>query len=211
MAPGLTWFAASLGRVQVQPLSIEGVWEFTPLLRADDRGVFLEAFKQSTFLETVGHEFSLQQMNISVSKAGTVRGIHFADVPPGQAKYVQCLAGRILDVVIDIRVGSPTFGQFEEIELNENSASAVFIEEGLAHAFVALENQTVVTYFVTEKYNPEREKGINPFDKTLNVKWPDVELILSEKDKQAISLEEAKNQGLLPTFDECKKLIISLN
>jgi dTDP-4-dehydrorhamnose 3,5-epimerase-like enzyme len=108
-------------------------------------------------------------------------------------------------------VGSPTFGQFEEIELNENSVSAVFIEEGLAHAFVALENQTVVTYFVTEKYNPEREKGINPFDKTLNVKWPDVELILSEKDKQAISLEEAKNQGLLPTFDECKKFIKSLN
>ncbi len=97
------------------------------------------------------------------------------------------------------------------IELNENSATAIYIEEGLAHAFVALENQTVVTYFVTEKYNPEREKGINPFDKTLNVKWPDIELLLSEKDKQAISLEEAKSQGLLPTFDECKAFIKSLS
>ena len=140
-----------------------------------------------------------------------MRGIHYALVPPSQAKLVQCQRGSIKDYVIDIRVGSPTFGQFEEIELNENSASAVFIEEGLAHAFVALENQTVVTYFVTEKYNPEREKGINPFDKTLNVKWPDTELILSEKDKQAISLEEARNQGVLPTFDECKKFIKSLN
>ena len=105
MAPGLGPFAASLTGVQVQPLSIEGVWEFTPLLRADDRGVFLEAFKKNIFTEAVGHDFSLEQMNISVSRAGTVRGIHFADVPPGQAKYVQCLAGSILDVVIDIRVG----------------------------------------------------------------------------------------------------------
>jgi dTDP-4-dehydrorhamnose 3,5-epimerase len=113
--------------------------------------------------------------------------------------------------VIDVRIGSPTFGQFEEIALDEKSASAVFIEEGLAHAFVALENNTIVTYYVSEKYNPEREKGINPFDKTLNVKWPDIELILSEKDKEAISLEDAKNQGLLPSFDDCKAFIKSLN
>jgi dTDP-4-dehydrorhamnose 3,5-epimerase len=132
-------------------------------------------------------------------------------VPPSQAKLVQCQRGSIKDYVIDIRVGSPTFGKFEVVELSESSASAVFIEEGLAHAFVALENHTVVTYYVTEKYNPEREKGINPFDKTLNVKWPDIELILSEKDQEAISLEEAKNQGLLPVFDDCKAFIKSLN
>jgi dTDP-4-dehydrorhamnose 3,5-epimerase len=124
---------------------------------------------------------------------------------------VQCQRGSIKDYVIDIRIGSPTFGQFEEIALDEKSASAVFIEEGLAHAFVALENNTIVTYYVSEKYNPEREKGVNPFDKTLNVKWPDVELILSGKDKEAISLEESKNQGLLPLFDDCKAFIKSLN
>jgi dTDP-4-dehydrorhamnose 3,5-epimerase len=128
-------------------------------------------------------------------------------VPPSQAKLVQCQRGSIKDYVIDIRVGSPTFGQFEEIELDENSASAVFIEEGLAHAFVALENKTVVSYYVTEQYNPNKEKGINPFDKTLNIKWPDIDLVLSEKDKRAINLGEAKNQGLLPSFDECKKFI----
>jgi dTDP-4-dehydrorhamnose 3,5-epimerase len=87
----------------------------------------------------------------------------------------------------------------------------VFIEEGLAHAFVALENNTIVTYYVSEKYNPEREKGINPFDGTLNVKWPDIELILSEKDQEAISLEEAKTKGLLPLFEDCKVFIKSLN
>ena len=197
--------------MKAYPLKIYGSWKIEFQKFDDNRGFFYESFKEEDFKHQIGRSLNIKQTNTSSSSKGSVRGIHFAFVPPSQAKLVQCQRGSIKDYVIDIRVGSPTFGQFEEIELNENSASAVFIEEGLAHAFVALENQTVVTYFVTEKYNPEREKGINPFDKTLNVKWPDIELILSEKDKQAISLEEAKNQGLLPTFDECKKFIKSLS
>ena len=197
--------------MKAQPLKISGSWKIEFQKFDDNRGFFYESFKEEDFKKLIGRNLNIKQTNTSSSSKGSVRGIHYALVPPSQAKLVQCQRGSIKDYLIDIRVGSPTFGQFEEIELNENSASAVFIEEGLAHAFVALENQTVVTYFVTEKYNPEREKGINPFDKTLNVKWPDLELILSEKDKQAISLEEAKNQGLLPTFDECKKFIKSLS
>jgi dTDP-4-dehydrorhamnose 3,5-epimerase len=197
--------------MKAQPLKISGSWKIEFQKFDDNRGFFYESFKEEDFKKLIGRNLNIKQTNTSSSSKGSVRGIHYALVPPSQAKLVQCQRGSIKDYVIDIRVGSPTFGQFEEIELNENSASAVFIEEGLAHAFVALENQTVVTYFVTEKYNPEREKGINPFDKTLNVKWPDLELILSEKDKQAISLEEAKNQGLLPSFDECKKFIKSIS
>ena len=197
--------------MKAHPLKISGSWKIEFQKFEDNRGFFYESFKAEEFPKLIGRNFDIKQTNTSSSSKGSVRGIHYALVPRSQAKLVQCQRGSIKDYVIDIRVGSPTFGRFEEIELNENSASAVFIEEGLAHAFVALENQTVVTYFVTEKYNPEREKGINPFDKTLNVKWPDIELILSEKDKQAISLEEAKNQGLLPTFEECKKFIKSLN
>jgi len=197
--------------MKATPLSIDGSWKIEFQKFNDNRGFFYESFKEEDFKNLIGRNLNIKQTNTSSSSKGSVRGIHYALVPPSQAKLVQCQRGSIKDYVIDIRVGSPTFGQFEIIELSENSASAVFIEEGLAHAFVALENQTVVTYFVTEKYNPEREKGINPFDKTLNVKWPDIELILSEKDKQAISLEEAKNQGPLPTFDECKKFIKSLN
>ena len=197
--------------MKAQPLKISGSWKIEFQKFDDNRGFFYESFKEEDFKKLIGRNLNIKQTNTSSSSKGSVRGIHYALVPPSQAKLVQCQRGSIKDYVIDIRVGSPTFGQFEEIELNENSVSAVFIEEGLAHAFVALENQTVVTYFVTKKYNPEREKGINPFDKTLNVKWPDLELILSEKDKQAISLEEAKNQGLLPTFDECKKFIKSLS
>ena len=197
--------------MKTTPLSIDGSWKIDFQRFDDNRGYFYESFKEEDFKTNIGRDFKIKQTNTSSSSKGSVRGIHFAMVPPSQAKLVQCQRGSIRDYVIDIRVGSPTFGKFEVVELGENSASAVFIEEGLAHAFVALENHTVVTYYVSEKYNPEREKGINPFDKTLNVKWPDLELILSEKDKQAISLEESKAQGLLPSFDECKKFIKSLS
>jgi dTDP-4-dehydrorhamnose 3,5-epimerase len=198
--------------MKAYPLSISGSWKIEFQKFDDSRGFFYESFNEEDFKNQIGRNLNIKQTNTSSSSKGSVRGIHYALVPPSQAKLVQCQRGSIKDYVIDIRIGSPTFGKFEEIELNESSAAAaIFIEEGLAHAFVALESQTVVTYYVTEKYNPEREKGINPFDKTLNVKWPEIDLVLSEKDKQAISLEEAKSQGLLPTFDECKAFIKSLS
>jgi dTDP-4-dehydrorhamnose 3,5-epimerase len=191
-------------------LKISGSWQIEFQKFEDSRGYFYESFKEENFQKQIGRQLSIKQTNTSSSAKGSVRGIHYALVPPSQAKLVQCQRGSIKDYVIDIRVGSPTFGKFEEIELSESSPTAIFIEEGLAHAFVALENNTIVTYYVNEKFNPEREKGINPFDKTLNVQWPDLELILSEKDKSAISLDEAKSQEILPLFDECKAFIKSL-
>jgi len=197
--------------MKTSALKISGSWLIEFQKFEDSRGYFYESFKEEDFQKQIGRPLSIKQTNTSSSSKGSVRGIHYALVPPSQAKLVQCQRGSIKDYVIDIRGGSPTFGEFEEIELRENSPNAVFIEEGLAHAFVALENNTIVTYYVSEKFNPEREKGINPFDKTLNVKWPDLELILSEKDKSAISLDEAKSQGILPLFDECKAFIKSLS
>jgi dTDP-4-dehydrorhamnose 3,5-epimerase len=197
--------------MKTSALKISGSWLIEFQKFEDSRGYFYESFKEEDFRKQIGRPLSIKQTNTSSSTKGSVRGIHYALVPPSQAKLVQCQRGSIKDYVIDIRGGSPTFGEFEEIELSENSPNAVFIEEGLAHAFVALENNTIVTYYVSEKFNPEREKGINPFDKTLNVKWPDLELILSEKDNSAISLVEAKSQGVLPSFDECKAFIKSLS
>ena len=190
--------------MQTRPLSIDGVWEFTPKLRPDDRGVFLESFKGSVLTEAIGHEFTLQQMNISVSRVGTVRGVHFALVPPGQAKYVQCFSGRILDVVVDIRVGSPTFGQWDAVELDDESRKGLYIAEGLGHAFCALSDSATVGYLCSTPYSPGREFGIHPLDPALGLPWPNgAESVLSEKDAAAPTLAEAKASGLLPTLAEC--------
>ena len=190
--------------VQVTPYSIPGLWRFDPVLRPDDRGVFLESFKESVFTETVGHSLHLAQMNISVSRSGTVRGIHFADVPPGQAKYVQCFTGRILDIVVDIRVGSPTFGQFESVELDSESRSGLYIAEGLGHAFCALSDSATVGYLCSEGYSPEREHGIHPLDPELNLPWPQgAASVLSPKDSAAPLLAAALEAGMLPDYSQC--------
>lgn len=197
--------------MQVEPLAIEGLWEITPLQRPDDRGVFLEAFKADVLSEAIGHPFTLKQMNVSVSSAGTVRGIHFADVPVGQAKYVQCFSGAILDVVVDIRVGSPTFGQWDAIELDAVSRKALYISEGLGHAFCALTDDATVGYLCSEPYSPTREHGIHPLDTTLALPWPEgTAALLSPKDAVAPTLAEARSSGLLPTYDECVEFRRSL-
>lgn len=197
--------------MQTRPLSIDGVWEFTPKLRPDDRGVFLESFKASVLEEAIGHEFTLQQMNISVSRVGTVRGVHFALVPPGQAKYVQCFSGRILDVVVDIRVGSPTFGQWDAVELDDESRRGLYIAEGLGHAFCALSESATVGYLCSTPYSPGREFGIHPLDPALGLPWPSgAESVLSEKDAAAPTLAEAKASGLLPTMAECEAFTATL-
>ncbi len=196
----------------VTPFSIDGVWRFDPLLRPDDRGIFLESFKESVFAETVGHPLHLAQMNISVSHAGTVRGMHFADVPPGQAKYVQCFSGQILDIVVDIRVGSPTFGQYEAIELDSDNHSGLYISEGLGHAFCALSDSVTVGYLCSEGYSPEREHGIHPLDPDLALPWPQGEQsVLSPKDAAAPLLAEAIASGLLPQYSDCVKFVSGLS
>lgn len=195
--------ADSLAAVDVTPLSIEGSWLFTPILRPDDRGVFLESYKASVIEPVIGHAFSLQQMNISMSKRGTVRGVHFADVPPGQAKYVQCFAGRILDIVVDIRVGSPTFGQWDAIELDDQSRQGLYISEGLGHAFCALTDSVTVGYLCSEPYAPTREHGIHPLDADLALPWPGDDVVLSPKDAAAPALAEALATGMLPDYDQC--------
>lgn len=190
--------------MQAQALSLEGVWEFTPILRPDDRGVFLESFKDSVFHEAVGHHLDLQQMNISVSRIGTVRGIHFADIPPGQAKYVQCFDGAILDIVVDIRVGSPTFGQWDAVELDAESRKGLYIAEGLGHAFCALTDSVTVGYLCSEPYAPSREHGIHPLDAELALPWPDGQAsLISPKDAAAPTLAEAVAAGLLPRYEDC--------
>lgn len=190
--------------MQVHETSITGCWVFSPQVHMDDRGFFLESFTQESFRQTTNHSFLLQQSNVSFSHRGTVRGIHFAAVPPGQAKYVQCYQGTVLDVVVDVRVGSPTFGEWEAIELNCDSPRALHIAEGLGHAFCALTQTATVGYMCSEPYAPEREYGVSPLDTELAIAWPkEFEILLSPKDAAAPSLRDALSLGILPTYDDC--------
>jgi dTDP-4-dehydrorhamnose 3,5-epimerase len=191
--------------MQVRELKVPDAYEFTPTQHGDDRGVFLEWFRADDFAGALGHPLRLAQANTSVSARGVVRGIHFAEVPPSQAKYVTCPAGRVLDVVVDVRIGSPTFGAWDSVVLDEVDRRAVYLAEGLGHVFMALEDRSVVTYLCSEGYNPGREHGIHPLDGEIGIEWPTgVEPVLSPKDAVAPGLREAESAGLLPTYDACR-------
>lgn len=197
--------------MEFRPLSIEGAFEVTPRQLVDGRGVFLESFRGDLLAEHVGHRMDVVQTNISVSSRGTVRGIHFADIPPSQAKYITVLSGSLVDFVVDIRVGSPTFGQWDSVLLDTKDRRGVYIAEGLGHAFVALEDGTTAMYLVSSTYHPEREHGVHPLDPQVGLRLPDgIEPLLSPKDKAAPSLEEARDGGLLPTYAACREHTASL-
>jgi dTDP-4-dehydrorhamnose 3,5-epimerase len=185
-------------------MKIPDAWVFTPRQFPDDRGVFLEWYRDDPVAEAVGHPLRLVQTNHSVSRRGVLRGLHYADVPPSQAKYVYCPQGAFLDVVVDIRVGSPTFGAVDSVVLDSERPRAVYLAEGLGHAFVSLADGSSVTYLVSTGYAPDREFGINPMDPDLGLPWPgDVEFELSGKDRAAPTLAEARDKGLLPTMEQC--------
>ncbi|MDP9101652.1 MAG: dTDP-4-dehydrorhamnose 3,5-epimerase [Actinomycetota bacterium] len=190
--------------MEVRELAVPGAWSFTPRQWPDSRGVFLEWFKGDVVAGAVGHPMTVRQANHSVSQRGTLRGVHFADVPPSQAKYVYCTRGAVLDVIVDIRVGSPTFGTWDSVELDVASRRAVYLSEGLGHAFLALEDDTNITYLVSAPYAPDREHGIDPLDPALGLPWPaGLELTLSDKDRAAPSLAQAESNGLLPRYADC--------
>ena len=180
-------------------LTIPGVIEFTPKVFPDARGQFVAPFHQGAFLDATGHRLHVAQSNHSISRRGVIRGVHFSAVPPGQAKYVHCARGALLDVVIDVRVGSPTFGRWESVLLDTETSRAIYLPEGLGHAFIALTDGTVMTYLCSTGYTPAAEHTVHPLDPALGLPWPaDQTLILSDKDRTAPSLAEAT--PLLPTW-----------
>lgn len=191
--------------MQVGHMSIEGAWVFTPRIHGDGRGAFLEWFREPTFSEAIGHPLELVQANASVSARGVLRGIHFADVPPGQAKYVTCVKGSVLDVVVDIRVGSPTFGQWESVLLDDITRQAVYLSEGLGHGFLSLEDGSTVVYLCSAGYNPSGEHEVHPLDPAIGIRWPleGIDPELSAKDADAPSLADAAAAGLLPLYEDC--------
>ena len=186
--------------MELNPLGIEGAWVAESPVWGDERGFFREWFKASDISRVTGRDFSVAQANISSSARGVVRGIHYSLAEGGQAKWVTCVSGSIRDVIVDIRPSSPTYGKSVVVELSSASGNAVFISEGLGHAFVSLEDASTVAYLVSSPFSPTDEYEINPLDSELGIDWglPIGELRLSPKDAAAPSMAERAIQGKLP-------------
>jgi dTDP-4-dehydrorhamnose 3,5-epimerase len=198
--------------VRLRELEISDAFEITPQEFSDDRGSFFEWYRFDRLSEQVGHPLELRQANASISRRGVLRGVHFADVPRGQAKYVTVTRGAALDIVVDIRVGSPTFGRWDSVLLDTVDRKAAYLAEGLGHAVLALEDDTTLTYLVSDTFSPNTEHGIDPLDPALGIVYPIPveELILSDKDRAATSLAEAEASGLLPSWAEVQAFYASL-
>jgi len=198
--------------VHIRELSIPDAYEITPKQFGDERGVFLEWYRFDKLADVIGHPLDLRQANTSVSRRGVVRGIHFAEIPPGQAKYVTAMHGAVLDYVIDVRVGSPTFGEWDTVLLDDTDRRAIYLSEGLGHAFVALSDNATVSYLVSSTFNAGKEHGINPLDPEIGLVFPPEagELVLSSKDTAAPGLSAAATSGLLPDWAHARTFYDSL-
>ena len=179
--------------MEVITTGLEGVLILKPRIFEDARGYFFESFNKKAFEEKVG-KVNFVQDNESKSTRGVMRGLHFQRPPHAQAKLVRCVRGRVLDVAVDIRKGSPTFGCHVAVELSEDNHQQFFIPRGFAHGFAVLSDEAVFQYKCDNYYAPEADGGISILDDSLGIDWriPIREAILSEKDK---------NHPLLCDFD----------
>ena len=202
--------------MDVWPLEIPGAYVFHPQVHRDARGHFAETFRADVFEEAVGHPLTIAQTNASISRAGTIRGVHFAQLPPSQAKYVACARGAVMDVIVDLRVGSPTYAAWEGILLDDQTRTAVYVPEGCGHAFMALEDDSVLTYLCSAVHAPAGEFGLHPMDPTVGIQWPSahqgrpLEPLLSTKDAAAPDLATLESSGLLASYAACQEWTRSL-
>ncbi len=171
---------------------IDGLWLIEPKLFSDDRGYFMETFKDEEFRKHIGDVHFVQD-NESKSSFGVLRGLHYQKGVYSQAKLVRVLQGKVLDVAVDLRRSSPTFGRHVSVELSSANRLQFFIPRGFAHGFLVLSDEAVFTYKVDNAYAPQSEASIRYDDRTLDIDWPIApsQLILSEKDRNALPFEEA--------------------
>lgn len=189
---------------KVTEMAMPNAFRLTQDRHLDRRGYFAEAFRADVLSEAIGYPFAVRQSSYSVSRRGTVRGIHGTAIPPGQAKLVTCVRGAVMDVVVDWRVGSPTFGMFEVTRQDEESGIAVYLADGLGHAFLALTDDACMNYLCSEAYVAGTMIEVDAFDGDIGIPWGlTAPPIRSDKDAAAPGLETAASSGLLPTYEEC--------
>jgi epimerase EvaD len=192
--------------VRIRELSVEGAFEVTPTPASDDRGLFVSPFQETPFVQATGRRlFTVAQTNHSRSRRGVVRGVHFTVTPPGCAKYVYCPHGSAIDIVVDIRVDSPTFGRWDAVRTDPEHFRAVYFPVGVGHAFIALQDDTVMSYMISGEYVPANELALSVLDPELGLPLPaGLTPILSARDRVAPTLAEAGERGLLPHYDKCQ-------
>ena len=177
--------------MQISKFEIEGLLLIEPRLFQDERGFFFESYNATKYAEILGEATNFVQDNISVSKKNVLRGLHFQEPPFSQGKLVTVLQGKVLDVAVDIRENSKTYGQHQAVELSAENKHQFWIPPGFAHGFIALEENTLFSYKCTNFYSPEHEKTIKWNDPILAINWGDVfNPIISEKDQVGQSFIE---------------------
>lgn len=186
--------------VKLTELSIPGLFLLESPVWGDDRGFFREWFKLSDFADE-GIEFHARQANLSMSTRDVVRGLHYSVAPEGQAKVVTCVFGQLDDVIVDVRVGSPSFGSWEMVHLGAGDDRSVLLPAGVAHGFCVNSEQAALSYLLSSPFNAGAELEINPFDERINVKWTIAgDAIVSPKDAAAPSLAQRLGSNELPHF-----------
>ena len=173
--------------VAVHPTALEGVLVIEPSIRRDERGFFLESYHQSAY-QSAGIPYLFVQDNFSRSRQGVLRGFHFQDVTAPMAKLVSCVRGRVLDVAVDLRVGSPSFGRHVSLELDEERMLQLLVPVGFGHAFLALSEWADVEYRCSGFYTPAAERVLAWDDPQIGIRWPVASPILSARDRQGMSL-----------------------
>lgn len=178
--------------MNVEKTALEGVLIIEPDVYADERGSFMELFQEQRYQEILGlsPDEHFVQDNFSLSKKGTLRGLHYQAPPFGQGKLVSVLHGRVLDVAVDIRFGSPTYGQHVMVDLSGDNHRQLWIPQGFAHGFVVLEDDTFFMYKCTNVYSKEHDRGVLWNDSALGIDWDSNTLILSEKDRKLPLLKD---------------------
>lgn len=185
-------------------MAVPDAFHITPHKHGDVRGNFYESFRHDKLAAEIGRPVPVVQVNYSVSRRSTLRGLHGTLLPPGQAKVVCVVRGAVLDIVVDLRIGSPTFGVHEANRMTAESGDTVFVAEGLVHGFLALTDDTCVSYLCSTEFVPGTQIDIDPFDAELDLPWKLSETpLMSHKDSAAVSVATARKAGWLPSYEDC--------
>lgn len=189
--------------MRIRELAVSGALEATPVVHHDDRGIFASPFQEEPFTDAHGHQlFPVAQASYSRSRRDVVRGLHFTASAAGTAKYVSCPQGAVLDIVVDIREGSPTFGTWDSVRLDQHNLCALYLPPGVGHAFVSLHDDTVMSYLLSAAYVAENERALSIWDPQLALPIPtDIHPVLSARDQAAPTLADARAAGILPRYE----------